>query len=274
MHHESVPDDAAPPPKSSSDLEGVWQAVTGDQVPAEPHKHYSDPCQHAYANFRTRILAALTKSRRNRRLNGAQFAARAALLLLDVPARWVMNLADTVIGSRGYFTVGSVLAVYLAVFGLIDAKATQEETRASVERGVFMTLVSGGNAASFVAAMKDFGPTQTMRVTEHPSWFKFWEWGRAYPDPPNRLPMWHWAQARLGLCKEKSKDCSLQDGVRLDLGAADLRGAFLRDADLGGAYLTGARLRDADLGGAYLAQSPHRLIFGQIFERNMNDRCV
>ena len=51
--------------------------------------------------------------------------------------------------------IGTVFAAYFAVFGLIDAKSTQEETRASLERSLFVTLVSSGNAASFVAAMKD-----------------------------------------------------------------------------------------------------------------------
>lgn len=69
--------------------------------------------------------------------------------------------------------VGSVLAVYFAVFGLIDAKSTQEETRASVEQSLFMILVSSSNAASFEAAMREFGPIQAMLVTEHPSWLKF-----------------------------------------------------------------------------------------------------
>ncbi len=78
-----------------------------------------------------------------------------------------------------------------------------------------MTLVSSGNAASFVAAMKDFGPTQIMPVTEHPSLFKFWEWGRTYQ--PNRQPMLHWAQSRLWLCTTEAKDCSSSVDAHIDL---------------------------------------------------------
>jgi uncharacterized protein YjbI with pentapeptide repeats len=236
--------------------------VNGEQVPAPtPNGHHSDPCQHAYANVRARIFDALTQPRRSRLSKGAQSSARAALLFLDVPARWLMNLSDTVIGNRGYFTVGSVLAVYLAVFGLIDAKSTQEETHASLERSVFMTLVSSGNAASFVAAMKDFGPTQTMAVTEHPSWLKFWEWGRTYR--PNREPMWHWAAARLDLCKKELKDCSVRGDTRIDIVGAKMSGALLAEAnltdadlseaDLTGANLTGAKLLRAQLWGAKLS---------------------
>lgn len=230
-------------------------AVSGEQLPAEtPSRHHSDPCQHAYAKYRARLFAAVTNP-----------AMRVVLLILDVPARWLMNLSDTVIGNRGYFTVGSVLAVYFAVFGLIDAKSTQEETRASVERSLFMTLVSSGNGASFVVAMKDFGPIQTMEVTAHPSWFKFWGWGRTYQ--PNQQPMHDWAGARFDLCKKEVKDCSVGDGARIDLKytrldgaqlryvdlhAADLTGAHLSGAHLNNANLSGARLSDADLNSAHL----------------------
>jgi uncharacterized protein YjbI with pentapeptide repeats len=184
-----------------------------------------------------------------------------SFLILDAPARWAMHFADSVISNKGYFAVASVLAVYFAVFGLIDAKSTQEETRASLERSVFITLVSSGNAASFVAAMKDFGPTQTMLVTKHPSWFEFWKWGRTYP--PNQEPMWHWAYSRLDLCQKK--ECSLSDDKRLDLHYADLRGVVLdevnlRDADLShakliGASLMGAVLTNADLSNADLTDA-------------------
>jgi uncharacterized protein YjbI with pentapeptide repeats len=121
-------------------------------------------------------------------------------------------------------------------------------------------LVSA-NAASFVAAMKNFGPTQTMLVTEHPSLLRFWEWSQRYP--PNREPMLHWAQWRLGLCSKESKDCSLVGGTRLDLSGANLNGADLNGADLNSANinkptdlrwtdLSNANLRDADLRGALL----------------------
>jgi hypothetical protein len=191
-------------------------------------------------------------------MNFAQAIARGVLRVLDVPIRWVMHFADAVIGDRGYFAVGTLAAVYLAFFGLFDTKATQEETRASVERSIFMTLVSSGNAASFVAAMKAFGPTQMMPVTQHPSLFGFWEWGRTYP--PNREPMWSWAVWRLRLCGDKNaKDCSLGD-ARIDLvGAilsfADLNGAHLSGADLTAAFLTFADLTDATLSGADLTDA-------------------
>jgi hypothetical protein len=68
-----------------------------------------------------------------------------------------MDLFDAVSGNRGYIAVGTVLAAYLAAFGLIETQSIQEETRASVELSLFITLVSSGNPASFVAAMKEFG---------------------------------------------------------------------------------------------------------------------
>jgi uncharacterized protein YjbI with pentapeptide repeats len=214
-------------------------------------------------------------------LNGTQFAARVGLLILDVPARWSIHFFNSVIGTRGYLVVGSVLAVYVALIGLIDARSTQEETHASVERSVFMTLVSSGNAASFIAAMKDFGPTQLM--TAHK--VKFF-WLKTYQ--PNREPMLHWAKSRLGLCQKKSnetKDCSFPgDDTRLDLSAANLRRADLRDVDLhdadlhgahlsgahlSGAHLSGANLNDADLNGANLSGA--HLFGARVIGANLSD---
>jgi uncharacterized protein YjbI with pentapeptide repeats len=246
----NIPDHPAPQPN----LDGVEQPAGGQQtesaVPRERHPH---PCQHVYGTFRSCILNTLTKPRRSRLFDGIQRTVMAGFLLLDMPVRWLMDLFDAVSGNRGYLAVGTGLAAYLAAFGLIDTKSRQEETRASVERSLFITLVSSGNAASFVAAMKDFGPTQRMPATEHPSLLKFWEWGRT--DQPNREPMLHWAQWRLELCSEKTKDCSLTDNTRLDLSGADLSGADLSGpADLSRPVnLSGASLYGANLSGAHLS---------------------
>jgi Pentapeptide repeats (8 copies) len=232
--------------------DGVVSAIVYHQT--RSNVRHPSPCQHVYSEFRVRIFTALTKPRLNRSLGAAQFAARMGLLILDVPTRWLMNLCDTIVADRGYFAAGSILAAYLAVFGLIDSKSTQEETRASLERSLFITLVSSGNAASFVAAMKDFGAIQTMKATAHPSLFKFWEWGRSYP--PNQVPMHRWAQFYLPTCKKET--CSLDGVDRVDLSfanlsGADLHGVDLHDAQLGDVDLTGAALDHASLDGANLS---------------------
>jgi hypothetical protein len=195
--------------------------------------------------------------------------------ILDLPLRWLVSLVDLVLihwgtgllerlrRKRGYVTAGSIVAVYFAIYGLIDTKSTQEETQATVERNLFMSMVISGNVPSFVAAMQNFGPVQTMEVTAHPDPFRLWTWRRTYP--PNLKPMWQWARARLGTCKpnECSLDLKVQpENTRIELVGADLRGADLHIvglsranlffADLSGADLSGADLRDANLAGAGL----------------------
>src|ERR1700761_3903521 len=123
----NLPDHSAMQPNR----DGVEHPVAGQQVPHERHPY---PCQRAYVNFRRHILKFLTQPRRRRLFNGLQRTALSGFLILDMPARWLMDLFDAVSGNRGYLAVGSVLAAYLAAFGLIDTKSTQEETRASVER--------------------------------------------------------------------------------------------------------------------------------------------
>ena len=174
-------------------------------------------------------------------------------MVLDVPARWLMDIGDTFVGNRGYVALGTVSAAYVAVFGLIDAKSTQEQTQASLERSQFITLVSAGNPASFVAATKGFGPTQTIRATKHPDFLRFWHWDQTYQ--PNMDPLWQWALWRLELCNRSTKDCALDDNARIDLSRADLHDAHLRDTRLRDADLSRADLRGSDLSGASLSDA-------------------
>jgi hypothetical protein len=85
--------------------------------------------------------------------------------------------------------------------------------------------------------MMDFGRTQTMRATDHPSWFRFWEWGRTYqPNAALRL----WALWRFPLCSQAAQDCSSDSKWRIDLHWANLS-----DADLPYTDLRDANLDDA-----------------------------
>jgi uncharacterized protein YjbI with pentapeptide repeats len=169
---------------------------------------------------------------------------RALTAALDLPLRWLAALLDILVSEKGY----AVVAVYLAIFGLIDTKSTQEGTQASSERAVFTTLATSGKPADFVAAMKTFDPVQTMRATVHPDLFRFWTWGRT--SQPNMQSMHDWAKARLWTCEPR--DCSWLSDVRLDMDDADLRGADLSDAGLSRADLSGANLVRAVLRGVHL----------------------
>jgi len=144
-----------------------------------------------------------------------------------------------------------------------------------------MSMVTGGKAPDFVAAMKTFGPVQTMEATAHPDLFRFWAWGRTYR--PNLRPMRNWVGFRLRTCT--SVECSLDGKTRLELSFADLRNADLgvthliddllavimgilstsrvnesavslsileNIVDLHGANLRGANLHTADLSAAHL----------------------
>lgn len=241
------------------------RAAQGERETAVKGERHAFSFRRSYELTRGQIWSALDTGTCIMPLRMAILVARAMVVIIDLPTRWLMNLFDGVIGDRGYLTVGSIIGGYLVVFGLIDAKHQQEETRASVERSLFITLVSA-NTSSFVAAMKSFGPIQTMPATEHPSLLKFWQWGRTYK--PNGAPMLDWATWRLDECTKGAKDCSLKGDVRLDLSGADLhhadlpvvnlseadlRFAYLSGANLAGANLSGADLSGADLSGAYLA---------------------
>jgi hypothetical protein len=70
--------------------------VAGQQTQSTaPHERHSYPCQRAYRDVvRNRILEFLTKPRGSWLLNSIQRTARAGFLILDMPARWLMDLFD------------------------------------------------------------------------------------------------------------------------------------------------------------------------------------
>lgn len=236
-------------------MTNVWEHPAARRTPV-PHKRLRHPCQRAYGTLRRRILETLTRPRRNRIANGLQRSALAGFLIPDLILRWLMGLCDTVGGNRGYFAVASVLAAYLAAFGLIATKSSQEETGASVERSSFTSVIGSGNAASFVIGMKVFGPTQMMPATEHPSLLKFWQWGRVHY--PNQMSMWRWAIARFDECRRtvvKPTDCGGTVNAWIDLTDDDLGRADLHKTDLSGANLSLADLSGADLYKANLSSA-------------------
>jgi len=122
--------DVAPPKSSQLAPEPVLHPP-GDA----PHGQDPHACQHAYAKLHDHIFEALVKPRRSWLSNRTRSIARRGLRILAVPARWMASLGDLLVhwwngflkslrSERGYLTAGSILAVYLAVFGLFDTKST------------------------------------------------------------------------------------------------------------------------------------------------------
>jgi hypothetical protein len=183
------------------------------------------------------MLVALTKPR-GPILSKLQAVAYVAVMLIDLPLRWIVDFCDAAIGNRGYVALGSLVGAYLAAFGLIDAKATQEETRATAALSSFVTLVSSGNSASLVTAMKSlFGSTQTTEITNHPSLWTFWKWGET--SFPNKQFLHNWAKSQFEICGKRplveslpTLNCTFYGFGRIELMGADLADADLHEVDL------------------------------------------
>jgi hypothetical protein len=193
--------------------------------------------------YRKRALLAITLV-----VKAAFGLVRLLVLAIDLWARWLGNVLDAVTGDRGWLTVGSAIGAYLVVYGLVDARHQREVNQAVQERNTFVSLVSAGNAASFVGALKTFGAVQRMRAVAEPSLFKPWAWNKKFA--PNRAFMWQWARSRFPLCTPGV--CSLSNDWRIDLSHADLQDAFLANVDLHKADLSRANLRGTDLTGSDL----------------------
>jgi hypothetical protein len=174
---------------------------------------------------------------------------------------WLKHFWGHITGPTGYRILGGALGLYIAFHAIVEARYERRLNRALYERAAFTDLVSSGNSAAFVTAMKDFGRVQMLPVPPEPSvsnpvtWF-------VYKDIyPNREPLWRWARSTLAACAIKpifrpqerptyTADCTTNDKWRIDLIRANLAGADLHDVDL-----QRANLHEAQLPGAALADS-------------------
>lgn len=164
---------------------------------------------------------------------------------------WERNFWADLTGPYGYrvWVVGltTIVGAYVGLYSLLEARHDRQMNRALFERNVFMTMVSSGNRGAFVAAMKRFGPVQTIRVPRTPPLLKPWDWWKT--EQPNMNPLLQWARSRLSQCIG-TDECGVRGGIdliRADLQGANLHEVFLTGGSLIGANLQGANLQDANL---------------------------
>lgn len=166
---------------------------------------------------------------------------------------WGRNLGADLSGPYGYriWVAGlvTIVGAYVGLYSLLEARHDSQMGRALFERNEFMDIVSSGNRGDFVAAMKGFGPVQTIRVPRTPSLLKPWDWWET--EQPNMNPLLLWARARLPQCIGTS-ECAVGERVNIDLISSDLQGANLQNVFLAGGILIGANLQGANLQGASL----------------------
>lgn len=165
----------------------------------------------------------------------------------------------------------TAITAYFGVYAVMESRHDRQLNRALFERNTFITMVTSGNHGTFLAAMENFGPIQTISIPSEPSILCPWRWFEE--EMPNVEPMQRWAQNYFGQCTPEK--CGIVDddgGYRIDLlGAnfknailpkvllansrlmnADLRAASLPEAILSGSNLLGADLRGASLKNAHL----------------------
>jgi len=79
-----------------------------------------------------------------------------------VLAGWCKQAWKSFVGPYGYLAVATLLGAYVGLYSIIEARHERKMNRAIFERTTFMNMASSGNSASFIAAMKSFGPLQNI----------------------------------------------------------------------------------------------------------------
>jgi hypothetical protein len=204
-----------------------------------------------------------TRVRRGgRSLGGAIKQGLATLLwcgwwLLRLPVRLLRGWArDAWIAfqRRGYLLIATLVAAYVGLYSVMEARHERQANRALFERATFMTMVASGNRGNFIAAMKTFGLVQTITIPRDPGLLDSSTWFAQ--ERPNEGPLHAWAKSFFPLFTADACGQPAPDNLwRIDLTGADLGGAGLRGATLTGADLRVAILFGADPGGANMANA-------------------
>lgn len=198
---------------------------------------------------------------------------------------WIESSYKSLIGPKGYLIVPTLIGAWVGAYSIVEAMHSRSLNYSSFERGAFMTLVSSGNKASFIAAMKYFGETQTIKVRNvpeinHPStWFGTYQ--------PNMLPMWRWCRQYLAQCtpnlcgngkdirvdlSETKMDWSMLIGI--DFHKADMQKAWLIRADLSESNLDDVNLDGSQMLSCLLVDSTLRgasIKWTDLSEANLED---
>jgi hypothetical protein len=141
--------------------------------------------------------------------------------------QWGRN-AWTSFKRQGYLLIPTIIAAYAGMYAIMEASHERQANRALFERSIFMTMVTASNRATFVAAMKTFGPVQTRIVPGDPHFFDPRTWIRT-SEMPNREPLRLWAASFFPFCKVETcgKPQEQEKPWRIDLSDANLSEADL-----------------------------------------------
>ena len=165
---------------------------------------------------------------------------------------WLCDAMKYLKGPTGYRffvpAVATLVGAYFGLYAVLEARHERGMNRALFERATFMSMISSGNRGSIVAALKNFGPIQTILIPSEPAlWPPLHNWFFSGYQP-NIEPMWIWALNFFPLCtKESCGNTHINQGYRLDLQMAKLSGAKLKEVDLHDTILRDADLSKADL---------------------------
>jgi hypothetical protein len=190
---------------------------------------------------------------------------------MTVVRGWVQHGWGFLVGPQGYLVIFGFITLYVGLYSLVEARHERRANRALFERSTFMTMVASGNRATFVAAMKIFGPVQTMAIPGDPELLAPWTWFEQ--EWPNYEPLYMWAYSFFPHCTVEM--CGRQERERtwrIDLHQATLSGANLNDVNLRGAtlynaWLLRANLNNASLDGANLGNA-------QVHDADLSDATL
>lgn len=174
--------------------------------------------------------------------------------ITEVMQRWGLSFWRYFTGKNGYMAVVAVVAAYVGLYKILEARYQSLAAQASSERAALLSLDSFNKPDAFISAMGNFGPAQAMIVPPEPELLKPWIL-LIKSATPNREALWIRARDVFDSYHPDYEDPKTR--LRIDLRGANLRGADLHEVnlhkvDLRNVNLQGADLHRANLQGANL----------------------
>ncbi len=143
--------------------------------------------------------------------------------VLVVLTQWFADMHGYMKSPAGWLAIGVIVAAYVGLYAIGEARHERQMSRALFEQNRFMTLAASGSPGGLNAALAEYQTLKTKRVSKSPNVFFLWTWfqtERVNEDALNRWTKRFFAGCPKDWCGQGLDLTVLKNG---ELVAADMR---------------------------------------------------
>lgn len=107
-----------------------------------------------------------------------------------IVGQWYSNLRDYVRSPEGWRAIGVIVAAYVGLYAIVEARHERQMNRALFEQNRFMTLAASGSPGGLNAALAEYQPLKAKAIPKSPNVFFLWTWFQKEQVNEDALNRW------------------------------------------------------------------------------------